>query len=216
MDVVTLRAAAGGGAVNGTPAAALAAAGFTMLQRGVPLVRALAGRRAAILLPASPAWVVALAAADGRAALLLSVDATSADIAQQCRSERVGAVFTIRALSTRIPDEIPRVLLDDAPARATFTVPGGDDVSIDLGSHFGLALEGDADAPGRDEECVIIAGSVLTHRMLLHDARHAIAQHKLSAESHIVAARDLADRAALVTTLIAPLMAGAAITTARA
>lgn len=215
MDVVALRAAAGGGSVDGIPAAALAAAGFTMLQRCVPLVRALAGRRAAILLPASPAWVVALAAADGRGALLISPAAAPADIIAQCRANRVGAVFTLRALAAHVPDEIPRVLLDDAPARATFTVPGGDDIVIDLGSHFGLEISGDADAPGRDEECVIVDGVAYTHRSLIHDARHEIAAHKLSSASRVSAGDSFAELSELTAKLLAPLMAGAAITTKR-
>jgi hypothetical protein len=201
MDVVALRVAAGGGSIDGIPAAALTAAGFTMLQRCVPLVRALAGRRAAILLAPSPAWLVALAAADGRGAVLLSPDASAAEIAKQCQAQRVGAVFTLRALSAHIPDEIPRVLLDDAPQRALFTVPGGDDVKIDLGSHFGLQVEGDANEPGRDEECVIIDGVVYTHRTLIHDAQHPA--HATGGASE------------LIKTVLAPLMAGAAITTRR-
>lgn len=212
---MALRAAAGGGSVNGIPASALAAAGFTMLQRCVPLVRALAGRRAAILLPASPAWVVALAAADGRGAVLLSPAASPAEIIAQCHANRVGAVFTLRALAAHIPDEIPRVLLDDAPARATFTVPGGDDVVIDLGSHFGLEISGDVDAPGRDEECVIIDGVSYTHRTLIHDARQAIASHKLTNESLVTANDSFAELSELTANLLAPLMAGAAITTKR-
>ena len=188
-----------------------------MLQRCVPLVRALAGRRAAILLPPSPQFVVALAAADGRGAVLLNHAATPSETIKQCHAQRVGAVFTLRAHASHIPDEIPRVLLDDAPARAVFTVPGGDDITIDLGSHFGLSLEGDADEPGRDEECVIIDGVMYTHRTLIHDARHAIAANTFSNESRVQANKSFAELSQLVTTLLAPLMAGAAIhTTTRA
>ena len=67
MDLLTLRAAAGGGTIDGHEAAALVAAGFTLLQRSAPLVRALAGKRSAILLPTSPQFLVALAASTGAA-----------------------------------------------------------------------------------------------------------------------------------------------------
>jgi hypothetical protein len=48
LDLLPLRAAAGGGSIDGLDATRLVAAGFTLLQRSAPLVRALAGKRAGI------------------------------------------------------------------------------------------------------------------------------------------------------------------------
>src|SRR5215208_2325860 len=72
LSLLPLAAAAGGGRVDEYEAQQLVAAGFTLLQRSAPLVRALAGRRAGILLPASPAFLTALAACEGRGAVLIN------------------------------------------------------------------------------------------------------------------------------------------------
>ena len=50
----------------------LVAAGLTLLQRSAPLVRALSGKRAAILLPTAPQYLTALAASEGRGAVLVN------------------------------------------------------------------------------------------------------------------------------------------------
>src|SRR6478752_4971626 len=96
----------------------LVAAGLTLLQRSAPLVRALAGKRSAILLPTSPAFLTALAASDGRGAVLINPLASPLEIEYQCSDANVGAVFTIGALASRVPAGIPTVLLDDAPRTA--------------------------------------------------------------------------------------------------
>ena len=47
---------------------------------------------------------------------------------------------------------------------------------VDLGTHFGLAIEGATDVPGRDEECLLLDApgdlplTALTHRVLLQRA----------------------------------------------
>src|SRR6478752_10527741 len=91
----------------------LVAAGLTLLQRSAPLVRALSGRRAAILLPTSPAFLTALAACEGRGAVLINPLAAPAEIAFQCSDANVGAIFTISAFVPRLPPDLPYVLLDD-------------------------------------------------------------------------------------------------------
>src|SRR3954470_13331263 len=93
----------------------LVAAGLTLLQRSAPLVRALAGRRAAILLPTSPQFLVALAAGEGRGAVLGNPLAAVSEVAFQLGDANVGAVFTNAALAPRVPEHVARVLLDDAP-----------------------------------------------------------------------------------------------------
>ena len=63
--LLPLAAAAGGGFIDGLPATQLVAAGFTLLQRSARLVRALRGKRAALLLNNGPQFLTALAASDG-------------------------------------------------------------------------------------------------------------------------------------------------------
>ena len=222
MDLLPLRAAAGRGTVDGLPAPALVSAGFTLLQRCAPLVRALAGRRSAILLPSSPQFLLALAASDGRGAVLVNPLASAAEIEQQLLDANVGAVFTVRALGGKVPEHMPCVMLDEAPRRATFTVMGGDDVEVDLGSHFGLDLEGDADATGRDEECAIVytsamagtpLGAVLTHRNLISNARQTVQAAENVPHDHLLAVLPFSHLLGLTVSLIAPMMVGARVTT---
>jgi long-chain acyl-CoA synthetase len=222
MDLLPLRAAAGGGSVNGIEASRLVAAGFTLLQRSAPLVRALAGKRAAVLLPTTPQFLTALAASDGRGVVLVNPLAAPMEIAHQLQDAQVGAVFTTAAMQGRVPAHLPRVLLDEAPTSALFRSPGGDEQRIDLGTHFGLDLEGDADAPGRDEECAIVytsamagtpLGAVLTHRNLLANATQTIQAAANTAEDHVLAVLPFSHLFGLTVSLVAPLMAGARVTT---
>jgi long-chain acyl-CoA synthetase len=222
MDLLPLRAAAGGGTVDGLEAARLVAAGFTLLQRSAPLVRALAGKRAAILLPTGPQFLTALAASDGRGAVLLNPLGASAEVAHQLADAEVGAVFTVGALQAKLPAEMPRVLLDHAPRSATFAAGGGDAQEIDLGTHFGLDLAGDADAAGRDEECAIVytsamlgapLGAVLTHRNLMANARQTIEAAGNTADDHVLAVLPFSHLFGLTVSLMAPLFAGARVTT---
>ncbi len=222
MDLLTLRAAAGGGTLDGHAAAALVSAGFTMLQRAPALVRALAGRRAAILVPTSPQFLVALAASDGRGAVLINPLAAPTEIAMQLREANVGAVFTVGALAARLPHGTVHVLLDAAPTEATLVAADGRQGRIDLGSHFGLSLEGDASAPGRDEECAIVftsamagsaLGAVLTHRNLLANALQTVEAAQNSRDDHVLALLPFAHLFGLTLSAMAPLLAGAQVTT---
>ena len=222
VDLLTLRAAAGGGSIDGIAAARLVAAGFTLLQRSPALVRALAGRRAAILVPTSPQFVVALAASDGRGAVLVSPLATDTEIAYQLHDANVGAVFTLRALGSRLPQGMVHAVLDDAPGTAEVVASDGTSSRVDLGSHFGLELEGDGDEPGRDEECVIVytsamagrpLGAILTHRNLLANARQAVQAVQLGTGDHLLALLPYSHLFGLTASAIAPLIAGARVTT---
>ena len=222
MDVLSLRAAAGGGSIDGIPAASLVAAGFTLLQRSPALVRALAGKRAAILLPTSPQFLVALAAADGRGAVLMSPLCAPAEVADQLEGAGVGAVITIASLATRLPPGTVHVLLDAAPAHATVVIADGARTRVDLGSHFGLDVEGDVESPGRDEECVVVytsprggraTSAILTHRALLASARQTVAVAALGAGDHLLAVLPWSDPLGLTIAGIAPLLAGARVST---
>ncbi len=220
LALLPLAAAAGGGSINGLPATRLVAAGLTLLQRCAPLVRALDGRRSAILLPAGPAFLTALAASDGRGAVLINPLAAPAEIAMQLADAGVGAVFTVAPLAARLPTAMPRVLLDDAPRTARW-LAGGESRDVDLGSHHGLALEGEPGVEGRDEEAAIVytsamagrpLGAALTHRNLLANAWSTVKAVGQSADHHVLALLPFAHLFGLTVTGVAPLLAGARVT----
>ncbi len=221
LSLVPLAAAARGGRVDTHATRDLVAAGVTLLQRCAPLVRALDGHRAAILLPTSPAFLVALAASDGRGTVLINPLSAPAEVAQQIADANVGAVFTIDALQHRLPGRFPRVMLDDAPGRARVLI-AGEDRAVDLGSHLGLALEGELDAPGRDEEAVVVftsamagmpLGAILTHRNLLANARAIAEGAALNGETVSLAVLPFAYPLGFTASLMAPLIAGGRVVT---
>src|SRR5690606_11175320 len=101
LSLVPLALGAGGGHVDDLPESQLTAAGLTLLQRSAPLVRALAGRRSAILLPTSPQFIVALAASEGRGAVLVNPLAAAPEMEHQLLDANVGAVFSVASLAPR-------------------------------------------------------------------------------------------------------------------
>lgn len=215
LALLPLAIAAGGGRLGPFDASQLAAAGVTLLQRSAPLVRALAGRRSAILLPSGPAFLVALAASDGRGALLLDCKASPATIAWQLRDANVGAVFTVATCVPSLPDGTSVVLLDDAPRAARVIIPGRS-MEVDLGSHHGLSLEGDTATEGRDEECIAAYGAsgirhLRTHRALIAGGRAAVAELMLTPMDHVLSLLPCSDPEALAVCIAAPLMAGARV-----
>src|SRR5688572_18976042 len=182
LALLPLAAAAGGGRLDAHDAARLVAAGLTLLRRSAALVRALQDRRSAILLPTSPAFLVALAASEGRGAVLVNPLAAPPEIAYQLADADVGVVFTNATLAPRLPEDTPHVLLDDAPRTARVVVgDGARDVALE--SHQGLDLEGSTDTEGRDEEAAVVytsamagrpLGAIVTHRNLISNARATI------------------------------------------
>lgn len=218
LALFPLAIAAAGGHVDEFEAQQLVAAGLTLKQRSVPLVKALATGRSALLLPASAAWLVALAASDGAGALVVDPHCSDDDIASQLADANVRAVFTLEAMAGRVPDVPTIVLLDDAPARAR-VVSGVRTVDVDLGSHHGLELEGDQTADGRDEECVLLylrepgvsRRITLTHRDLLSAAREAAAAIKVDG-APLHAGRAWTGRDGLIR-FAAALLAGARVDT---
>jgi long-chain acyl-CoA synthetase len=221
LALLPIAIAAGGGHVDDFEAQQLVAAGLTLLQRSAPLVRALSGRRAAILLPTSPAFFVALAACEGRGAVLINPLAAPIEVALQCADANVGAIFTLAAFATRLPSDLPIVLLDEAPRRARVVVDG-QARDVDLGSHHGLVLEGERDAEGRDEEAVVVytsamrgtpLGAVLTHANLLANARATIDAVASTADDQVLALLPFAHLFGLTVTATAPLLAGSRVTT---
>lgn len=192
LAFVPFAAAAGGGHVHGVPTAAAVSAGVTLLQRSAPLVRQLAGRRSAILLPPGPELVVALAASDGRGAVLLDPRGQAQPIARILAQGNVGAVFTTTALAHRLPDDVVTVLLDDALRSATVRAAGKrQGTRVDLGSHHGLSLEGQRDIEGAEEEvlCVVANGlQARSHRTVLQQARRLTAAMSLTPLDVVVTA----------------------------
>jgi long-chain acyl-CoA synthetase len=221
LTLLPLAAAAAGGSIDGVPAAQLVAAGLTLLQRSAPLVRALAGRRSAILLPTSQQYLTALAASEGRGAVLVNPLAAPAEIAYQLADADVGAIFTSRAFVDRIPDGVVRVLLDESP-RCAQVIAAGATATIDLGSHHGLELEGEAGVEGSDEEAAIVytsamagipLGAVLTHRNLLANARSTVVAAQATRDDHALAVLPFAHLFGLTVTGMMPLLAGGRVTT---
>lgn len=205
--------AATGGRVDAHDLPPLVAAGVTLLQRSAPLVRALAGRRAAIWLPVGPAWFVALAASDGRGALLPDVGATDASWAAALAAANVGAVFTTQSRADRLPPDMPRVLLDDIPRRASVIV-GDRRHDVDLGSHFGLHLTGDATGPGALEECLGVAGQPFrTHADILGTARSLLTRIPFTPLDRTLVLGTPTELPGLCVALVAPLLAGGTLCT---
>jgi len=199
----------------------LVAAGLTLLQRNATLVRALSGRRSAILLQTSPQYVVALAASEGRGAVLINPLASRFEIAHQLRDANVGAVFTTAALARHVADDVVRILLDDAP-RSAQVVANGSTRDVDLGSHHGLSLEGETDVAGSDEEAAIVytsamegtpLGAILTHRNLLANARATVDAVGNSSDDRVLACLPFAHLFGLTAAASAPLLAGGQVHT---
>lgn len=223
LGILPLAMAAQGSELDGIPVAQLVASGLTLLQRSAPLARALYGKRAALLLPTGPQFVVGLAASEGRGTVLLNPLASPTEIAFQLDDANVGAVFTIASLAHKLPSLLPVVLLDDAPRQASLLLQGVIS-TIDLGSHTGLDLEGDAEegADGSDDEAIIVytsamegqpLGAILTHRNLLANARATIEAAQISSADHMLAALPFSHLFGMTVTLTAPLLAGARVTT---
>lgn len=221
FSLLPLAIAARGGRVDDHEAQQLVAAGLTLLQRSAPLVRALAGKRSAILLPTSPAFFVALAASEGRGAVLINPLAAPLEIAHQLADANVGAVFTSSALASGVPPETPCVLLDDAPRSARVAI-GGRVREVDLGSHVGLSIEGDSAATGADEEAAVVytsamegrpLGAILTHRNLLANARATVQAGENTPDDRVLALLPFAHLFGLTVTANAPLLAGAHVRT---
>jgi long-chain acyl-CoA synthetase len=219
--ILPLAIAAADGTLDGTPAAQWVAAGVTLLQRSAPLVRALAGRRAALLLPTGPAFFTALTASEGRGAVLVNPLAAPLEVAHQLRDADVGAVFTIAHLAGKLPPGTVHVLLDDAP-RAALVMADGAGRRVDLGSHVGLRLDGETGVAGRDEEAAIVytsamagvpLGAILTHRNLIANAASTMDAATIVADDHALALLPFSHLFGLVVMGLAPLLAGARVTT---
>jgi long-chain acyl-CoA synthetase len=222
FSLLPLALAAHGGMIDEYEAQQLVAAGVTLLQRSAALVRALSAKRSAFLLPTSPQFLTALAASEGRGAVLINPLASRHEIAHQLRDAGVGAVFTNTALARHLPDpSITHVLLDDAPRTATVIAAGGTR-AIDLGTHHGLSLEGETDVPGSEDEVAIVytsamegtpLGAVVTHRNLLSNARATLDATGDMRNDTVLAALPFAHLFGLTVSGTAPLLSGGKVIT---
>ena len=221
FSLLPLAVAAHNGHVDEYEVQQLVAAGLTLLQRSATLVRALSGKRAAILLPTSPGFFTALAACEGRGAVLINTLAAPPEIAHQLRDAKVGAVFTNTALAVGLPADISYVLLDDAP-RTARVVGDGRTRDVDLGSHAGLRITGNTDVVGSDDEAAIVytsamagipLGAVLTHRNLLSNARATVEAAGGTADDRVLAVLPFAHLFGLTVAGTAPLLGGGRVVT---
>jgi len=221
LGLLPIALAAGGGHVDGFEAQQLVAAGLTLLQRSAPLVRALQRRRSAILLPTSPQFLTALAASEGRGAVLINPLASPAEVAYQIAEADVGAVFTSAELAAKLPSDVARAVLDDAPTSAHI-IGNGIARQIDLGTHHGLTLEGELDAEGSREEAAVVytsamagypLGARLSHANLLSNARATVHVGGVDKTTHALAVLPFAHLFGLVVSGAAPLLGGGRVTT---
>ncbi|HEU4586773.1 MAG TPA: hypothetical protein VFR95_13550 [Gemmatimonadaceae bacterium] len=218
LSLISLAAAARGGAIDGIDSRQLVAAGVTMLQRCAPLVRELAGARGAVLLENSPAYLVALAACEGHGAVLLDPRGTAEDIARTLDEMRGRVVFTVERYEGSLGDGVARVLLDELPGHVVF-VHGDERRRVDVGSHFGLEIEGEEESGGSDEEAVVAretAGAPFqsyTHRELLEAARGMVSAAGIEEGNEVSAPVPFHEARGLAYGLLAPLLAGARVVT---
>lgn len=187
--------AAGGGRVDGHEASALVAAGFTLLQRSLPLVRALGTGPVAVRPARWADFLVALAASDGRGLRV-----------RPPHQEAAGFLYPERELAELSVD------LRAAPLQATVFTAQHTQV-VDLGSHFGLDLIGDTETAGREEPCLTLGDQArwISHRQLLHDARAGMAAHAFTPVHRTLVCTPFTNYDGLVLGVLAPLLAGGAV-----
>ena len=212
--------AAGGGELDGVQVRALVAAGVTLLRRSAPVVRAMDGKRSAIMLPPSSAFITSLAASSGRGAVVLDTLADPSAILAQVAECNVGIVFTTNALASRVPDHVGHVIVDDVP-RAAQVVLAAETRVVDLGAHVGLALSGEVDADGSEEEAVVIVSDAahggrsptsLSHAQLLSCARETARACSFRREDHTIVAVPGLGSLDLIASFVAPMLSGGSVT----
>lgn len=189
-----------------------------MLQRCAPLVRELARGRGVVLLDDSAAYLVALAACEGRGAVLLDPQATGDDISSALEECDGKVVFTVERYGGAVGGRAAMVLLDELPGHVAF-VHGPQRRRVDVGSHFGLAIEGEEESEGSEEEAIVArdrtggAFRSFTHRELLEEARSMVGAEALEEGDEVLARLPFHEAHGLASGLLAPLLAGARVVT---
>jgi hypothetical protein len=214
LDPLTLLAARNG-TVDAHPVPDLVAAGHALLQRCAPLVRALHGRQLAVLLPPSHRIITAIAASEGRSAIFIDPALGQDQLHDLLRGENVGACLTLAQLANRLPPALLRVELDRSPRTSTVVGPDVDRV-IDLTTHTGLMLEGEAEVPGAMSEAVRCASAedgveTLSHRTLLETGRALARSLSLTAADRFLTVAPVHSRFGLMHGMMTPLVAGLAL-----
>jgi acyl-CoA synthetase (AMP-forming)/AMP-acid ligase II len=218
LSLISFAAAARGGSIEGTDSRLLVAAGVTVLQRCAPLVRELAGGRGALLMPDSAAYLAALAACEGRGAVLVDPAAPPEEIARALEESGARVVFTVERFAGKLEGAVPRVLLDELPGHVAF-IHGTERRRVDVGSHFGLEIAGEEESEGSDEEAIVArerAGEPFrsfTHRELLGAARGVVTAHGIEEGDEVRSSLPFHEAHGLVAGLLAPLLAGARVVT---
>ncbi|HEU6451763.1 MAG TPA: AMP-binding protein [Gemmatimonadaceae bacterium] len=218
LSLISLAAAARGGSIDGIDSRQLVAAGVTMLQRCAPLVRELAAGRGAVLLENSPAYLVALAACEGRGAVLVDPNAPAEEMERVLEETGARVVFTVERCAGSLGEGVARVLLDELPGHVVFE-HGPQRRRVDVGSHFGLEIEGEDESMGSDEEAVVAretAGAPFrsyTHRELLAAARGMVSAAGIEEGNEVSASVPFHEARGLAYGLLAPLLAGARVVT---
>lgn len=215
FTLVPFALAARGGSADGHRVSDLVAAGHALLQRSVPLVRALQGRTLGILLPPCHRVISALAASEGRPAVLFDTALAPAELERAVMAHGVGACLTLAPLATHLPPSQLRVLLDEAPRRAVVAGPEGER-TLELTTHTGLHLEGDPEVPGALTEMVRCHGAAgqgeaLSHRTLLETARGLARSLDLTAGDRFASVAPVSSRFGLIHGVMTPLVAGLAV-----
>jgi acyl-CoA synthetase (AMP-forming)/AMP-acid ligase II len=218
LSLIPLAAAARGGSIDGIDARQLVAAGVTMLQRCAPLVRELAAGRGVVLLPDSAEYLVALAACEGRGAVLLDPQVALDDVSRALEETDGRVVFTVERHAGAVREGVAMVLLDELPGHVVF-VHGDERRRVDVGSHFGLTIEGEEESEGSDEEAIVareLAGGPFrsfTHRELLEAARGVVRAAALEEGDEVLAQLPFHEARGFTSGLLAPLLAGARVVT---
>ena len=218
LSLISLAAAARRGKIDGGDARQLVAAGVTLLQRCAPLVRELGRGRGAVLLENSAAYLVALAACEGRGAVLLDPHSEADDISRALDESDGRVVFTVERYAAAVRKETAMVLLDELPGHVVF-VHGDERRRVDVGTHFGLSIEGEEESEGREEEAIVARDSAggafrsFTHRELLEAARGVVSAAAIDAGDEVRVLLPFHDVYGLCSGLIAPLLAGARVVT---
>lgn len=210
--------AGGNGSIDGQPVRTLVAAGLALLRGAPALVRALDRHRSALWLPPGAAWVAAMAASEGRAALLVEGGQSRDAIAALLHAHDVGAVFTTSDRVAMLPPGLPHVALDHLPRQAQWCDTAGRAHTIPLVTHHGLQLEGDPEAEGSAEEVWRLVGAdrrvvPMSHREVLGGARAFAADARLAPRDHALVLGAGVSPEALVHGIVAPLLAGGRVTT---
>jgi len=74
-------------------------------------------------------------------------------------------VFTQTEFAHRIPSDRLIVLLDHVPREAQVRLPGALPRRVDLGSHVGLAVEGERDADGSEASVLMWVDGTMLRRL---------------------------------------------------